>query len=101
MLEKLTKETFEERKGETFRLTDPSGEATSEGVELTLKNVGGTGLRGKAPREQFSLHFDGPKEPLLPQRIYHLENDAMGEIDLFLVPVAQDEEGTTYEAVFT
>lgn len=101
MLDELTKETFEERRGEAFRLTDPSGEATAEPVELTLRAVRGTGLQGKAPREQFAVHFDGPKDPILPQQIYHLENEHMGELDLFLVPVAQDDEGTTYEAVFT
>lgn len=97
MLDKVTKDTFEPRKGETFRLTD---EAAGE-VELKLASVQGTGLQGKAPREQFSLHFHGPREPLLPQQIYHLENAEMGALDLFLVPVARDDEGTTYEAVFT
>jgi hypothetical protein len=97
MLDKLTKDTFEPRKGEAFKLTD---EAAGE-VELKLASVQGTGLQGKAPREQFSLHFHGPREPVLPQQIYHLENAAMGALDLFLVPVARDEQGMIYEAVFT
>lgn len=97
MLDKLTKETFEARKGEAFKLTD---EAAGE-VELKLAEVQGTGLQGKAPREQFSLHFHGPPEPVLPQQIYRLENAEMGALDIFLVPVARDDEGTTYEAVFT
>ncbi len=97
MLDKLTKDTFEPRKGEAFRLTD---EAAGE-VELKLASIQGTGLRGKAPREQFSLHFHGPREPVLPQQIYHLENAEMGARDLFLVPIARDDEGMIYEAVFT
>lgn len=97
MLDKVTRDTFEPRKGEAFELTD---EAAGE-VELTLASVQGTGLQGKAPREQFSLHFHGPREPLLPQKIYRLENAEIGAMDLFLVPIAQDDEGTTYEAVFT
>lgn len=97
MLDKLTRDTFEPRKGETFKLTD---EAAGE-VELTLASVQGTGLQGKAPREQFSLHFHGPADPVLPQQIYRLENDELGALDIFLVPIAQDDEGTTYEAVFT
>jgi hypothetical protein len=97
MLDKLTKDTFEPRKGEAFKLTD---EAAGE-VELKLASVQGTGLQGKAPREQFSLHFHGPREPVLPQQIYHLENAEMGALDLFLVPIARDAEGTIYEAVFT
>jgi hypothetical protein len=59
MLDKLTKETFEPRKGEAFKLTD---EAAGE-VELKLASVQGTGLQGKAEREQFSLHFHGPRSP--------------------------------------
>lgn len=97
MLDKLTRETFEPRKGETFRL------AAEDAGELVLKlaEVQSTGLQGKAAREQFSLQFHGPRDPVLPQRIYHLDNAELGGIDLFLVPVAQDENGTTYEAVFT
>lgn len=98
MLDKLTKEAFEPRKGESFRLTH---ETASGELELTLASVQGTGLQGKAPREQFSLHFHGPREPVLPQQIYHLENAEMGAMDLFLVPIARDAEGMIYEAVFT
>lgn len=97
MLDKLNRETFEPRMGETFRL---AAEGAGE-VKLELAEVRGTGLQGRAVREQFSLQFHGPREPLLPQKIYRLENAELGALDLFLVPVAQDEEGTTYEAVFT
>lgn len=97
MLDKVTKETFEPRKGEPFRLsTEGAGE-----IELKLADVQGTGLQGKAEREQFALHFDGPPDPVLPQSIYRLENAEMGPLDIFLVPVARDDDGVTYEAVFT
>jgi hypothetical protein len=97
MLDKLTKETFEPRQGETFKLSDDEAGT----IDLKLAKVQGNGLRGRADREQFSLHFDGPAEPLLPQKIYRLENDEAGEMEIFLVPVAKDDEGVTYEAVFT
>lgn len=97
MLDKVTKETFESRKGETFTLTD---EEAGE-LALELVEVRGTGLQGKAAREQFSVHFRGPGQPSLPQRIYRLENTEMGALDIFLVPIARDDEGTTYEAAFT
>jgi hypothetical protein len=98
MLDKLTKEAFEPRKGESFRLTH----ATVSGeLKLKLASVQGTGLQGKAEREQFSLHFHGPRDPVLPQSIYRLENATMGSMDVFLVPVARDDDGVTYEAVFT
>jgi hypothetical protein len=98
MLDKLTREAFEPRKGEAFKLTH---ETASGELELKLASVQGTGLQGKAEREQFSLHFHGPRSPVLPQQIYHLENAELGAMDLFLVPIARDEQGMIYEAVFT
>jgi hypothetical protein len=97
MLDKLTKESFEPRKGEVFRLSD---EEAGE-IDLRLAAVASTGLRGRAGREQFSLHFHGPPDPVLPQRIYHLENPEMGDLAIFLVPIHCDEDGAVYEAVFT
>jgi len=53
------------------------------------------------PRQQiFSIIFRGPASRLLPQRIYRLKQDTLGEMDLFLVPVARKEESILYEVVF-
>jgi len=96
-LGELTKDSFEPLRGERFVVSAADvGE-----LELELTEVLGSGLRGKAKREQFALHFDGPAKPILPQSIYRLENERMGVLEIFLVPVAGDEKGTTYEAVFT
>ncbi len=97
MLDKLTQETFAPRKGETFELSD---EELGE-LALELAAVESNGLQGRAERQQFSLQFHGPRDPVLPQRIYHLENAEMGGMDLFLVPIHRDDAGTIYEAVFT
>jgi len=51
-------------------------------------------------QEQFSVFFSGPPDQLLPQRIYHLEHETLGALDLFLVPIGRDQEGFQYEAVF-
>ena len=58
--------------------------------------------RGPAhPRAlMFWLLFRGPGAPLLPQSIYHLQHAALGELDLFLVPVGRDDQGISYQAVF-
>jgi hypothetical protein len=40
-------------------------------------------------------------QPVLPQRIYHLEHPEVGGFDLFLVPVGPNAQGMQYEAVFT
>lgn len=50
--------------------------------------------------ERFSVYFDGPGEKCLPQGLYRLTHDQMGEFDLFLVPIAKKESGFRYEAVF-
>jgi hypothetical protein len=96
MLDQVTKETFEPVRGGVF-------EPLHDGVTLTLElsAVLGTGLKGAAMREQFSLHFRGPATPLLPQSIYRLQHQDIGVLDLFLVPISRDATGTTYEAVFT
>jgi len=57
----------------------------------------GDGLAGRQP---FSLMFQAPAEPALPQRIYRLEHPQLEAMDLFLVPVARSAEGLHYEAVF-
>jgi hypothetical protein len=51
-------------------------------------------------RDPFCLAFLGPIDPVFPQRIYRLEHDALGALDIFLVPIARDAGGTTYEAIF-
>jgi hypothetical protein len=48
-------------------------------------------------RAPFSLVFQGGPDPPLPQRIYRVEHERLGAIDIFLVPIAVDR----YEAVFT
>lgn len=95
MIEDLTVETFEDRVGDGFRLVADDG-------TLDLSLVECERLREAArEREPFSLVFLGPSEPILPQQIYRLEHDELGELEIFLVPIAQDADGTRYEAVFT
>ena len=52
-------------------------------------------------REPFSLTFLGPRQPLLPQRMYRLDFGQLGRLEIFIVPVGRDSSGTKYEAVFT
>jgi uncharacterized protein DUF6916 len=49
---------------------------------------------------QFSLVFRGPLEPVLPQRVVQLQHPRLGELDLFLVPIAKEAQGIMYQAVF-
>ena len=50
--------------------------------------------------ERFSVYFIGPENICLPQAIYRLTHERMGEFDLFLVAIAKDKAGFRYEAVF-
>lgn len=95
-MEDLTVARFADRIGQHFRLTtDEAGMLDVELVEC--ERLGGTVLE----REPFSLVFLGPREPVLPQRIYELTHNELGELEIFLVPIAQDADGTRYQAIFT
>lgn len=98
MIEKATCETFAECGAKEYRVK------LGDGASLTLELAEASPIalpERAGQRKQFSLLFKGPAEPILAQGIYGLENDELGRLDLFLVPVAADEEGVDYEAVFT
>lgn len=50
---------------------------------------------------QFSIFFLGPLTPVLEQRLYRLEHAQLGDMELFLVPIARDADGMKYQAVFS
>lgn len=50
--------------------------------------------------ERFSLIFKGPANSILEQRLYSLNHDRMGAVDIFLVPIQPQPDGSRYEAVF-
>jgi hypothetical protein len=53
-----------------------------------------------ATRDPFTLTFKGPPPLRLPQAIYRMTNAQLGEMEIFLVQIAADETGSTFEAVF-
>ena len=71
-------------------------------IELELTEVKGylSQAHEQSGMERFSAFFNGPLELFLQQRVYALEHDRMGAFELFLVPIAKDENGFRYEAVF-
>lgn len=48
----------------------------------------------------FSLVLRGPRSPALPQGTYRVGHPRLGEVQLFLVPIAQDAQGMRYEVTF-
>jgi hypothetical protein len=95
---------FEPHIGTVFRI---EAEATPL-VEATLAEVTVLGpapgaadvAAGRSPRTPFSLTFHGPREPLLPQRIYTFVHDAAGRFDIFIVPLGPRGDHMVYEAIF-
>jgi hypothetical protein len=92
MLEDLTIDDFRPLLNERFRIAPDGAEAFE--VELVEATEVPREPSGRAP---FSLVFQGGPNPPLAQRVYRVEHDELGELDIFLVPIAVDR----YEAVFT
>ena len=51
-------------------------------------------------RAPFSLLFHHSSAVLFPQRIYQMDGPGIGEFGIFLVPVARNQDGFVYQAVF-
>lgn len=60
-----------------------------------LQNTGANPIR-----LPFSLLFRNTSAFLFPQQTYVMRHPRVGEVGIFLVPVAQEREGFLYQAVF-
>jgi hypothetical protein len=70
-------------------------------TELELVSADAVGDAGPGvPRAPFSLVFLGPPDHPLGQGTHALQHPALGELEIFLVPIAPDADGRRYEAVF-
>ena len=87
--------TFEPRVGEEFH-----GQPTYSGdpVVLTLTRVDES-PHARPDHPAFSLLFLAADETYREQQIFGLTNDALGEFELFLVPLGPQEGRMRYEAV--
>jgi hypothetical protein len=94
--EPLTLDDFAPRVGERFALRIDG----REDVALELLEARGLGP-GYEQREAFALLFRGPADPPLPQATYRLAHAGLGDLEIFIVPVAQGEAGRDYEAIFS
>jgi len=61
-----------------------------------LPESGFAGVR----RSPFSLMFRSGSQVVLPQKLYRLKNATLGQMEIFLVPVARDKAGIVYQAIF-
>ncbi len=71
-------------------------------MELELVEVRGyrNAAEEQGGMERFSLTFSGPSDIQLPQHTYQLEHEQMGQLEIFIVPIARNDQGFRYEAVF-
>jgi hypothetical protein len=67
-------------------------------VELELTEI--SEIKRYPHQEQFSIVFRGPLDMFLDQGTRFFKHDQMGEFEIFIVPMRQDEQGFYYEAIF-
>jgi hypothetical protein len=91
----LTASDFAPRLYERFRVAPAEGAAFDADLIEVAEAEPGSG------RRQFSLVFRGGASPPLPQGIHRVEHEALGALDIFLVPLGPDHVGQRYQAVFT
>jgi len=53
-----------------------------------------------AMRVPFSLLFRNTSPILFPQQIYPMRHPRVGDVGIFLVPVAQERAGFLYQAIY-
>lgn len=73
-----------------------TGSAATVELELIELSEG----RVNSGHENFSLTFRSPLEAFLGQGMVPMAHDAIGDFELFIVPIAQTSDGFLYEAVF-
>ena len=103
--ENLTLEIFSPLLNSKFKFSADGAHSLDMELELTeAKAFGGPHTvkpdRNGMVQDCFSLMFDGPESPVLPQRIYSLEHENIGRFDLFIVPVEKVPDGIRYQALF-
>lgn len=96
----VTVETFAGREGERFWITFSDAD-----LDLTLAEV------TRAPehwgrtekREPFSILFHATLEHVIPARLWPVEHEDLGTLEMFLGPIGPNDEGDAmrYEAVFS
>lgn len=67
-------------------------------VELDLIAV--SEIKLYPQQEEFTLEFRGPLDMFLDQGVRDFTHDQMGQFELFIVPIKQDQQGFYYEAIF-
>jgi hypothetical protein len=101
-LEQLSEQSFFVLLKTKFRVRLDSAQFVElELVQVTpgRADIGANPARGLR-QESFSLLFNGPEHPFLPQCTYRFEHDQLGQFDLFVVPIGREQAAFQYQVVF-
>ena len=96
-LQDLTHDVWSGLVGETFVVRLDDGATVDLSLTSAEMAPGDPARNGGA----HSAFFAGPLDVFLPQRMWQMRHDAIGEQAIFLVPIGEDDDGYRYEAVFT
>jgi hypothetical protein len=91
----ITCDQFAACLNQDFEIVLPEGE-----LVVKLSEARQLGSRPESIREPFSLTFLGPANLRLPQGTYKMRNAALGEMEIFIVPIGADQTSSAFEAVF-
>ncbi|MBN6152038.1 hypothetical protein JR065_16970 [Xanthomonas sp. AmX2] len=94
-MELLTLEHFAGSVNETFSAALNEGE-----VDFVLVEARPLPARSAMQRAPFSLLFRNASAFLFPQQTYRMRHARLGELGIFLVPVARERDGFLYQAIF-
>ena len=90
----LTHEEFSRNANTKFQVQ------VDENTQVELDLIAVSELKLYPQQEEFTLEFRGPLNAFLGQGVRNFTHEQMGEFELFIVPIKQDEQGFYYEAIF-
>ena len=70
-------------------------------MELTLVEPAEHAMPESPNNDAFAVVFQSSSQEVLPQQSYRVSNGQLGERNIFMVPIGQNETGVRYEAVFS
>src|ERR1051326_8896158 len=90
----LTHEAFSQNANTKFKVL------LDENTTVELELVHTSELKVHPKQEEFAVEFRGPLNMFLGQGVRRFVHEQLGDFELFIVPIQQDEQGFYYEAVF-
>ena len=74
--------------------------AAGEAGPLDLELAEISDLKQVKNQEEFAVVFRGPLDRFLDQGTRSFDHEQLGQFELFIVPIKQDDKGYYYEAIF-